>query len=90
MTGYSGWVRLGNRGPPVEIHEEELNLKVMSFRKKGKPALNQPLQSKQTGGDTSLLRLARTSEFTQGGVNPFAPLSQYPHHCSAHTFQLHS
>ncbi|KAG8332088.1 hypothetical protein J6590_028073 [Homalodisca vitripennis] len=38
----------------------ELNLKVMSSRNKGRPALNQPLRSKQAEGGTPLLRLART------------------------------
>ncbi|KAG8242144.1 hypothetical protein J6590_071496 [Homalodisca vitripennis] len=54
-----------SRGPPpIKIHEEELdtNLKVMSPQKKGRPALNQPLQSKQAGGGTPLLRLARSSD----------------------------
>ncbi|KAG8240646.1 hypothetical protein J6590_104849 [Homalodisca vitripennis] len=49
VTGYSGWVRLWGRG-------------LMSPRKKGRPALNQPLRSKQAGGGTPLLRLARTSD----------------------------
>ncbi|KAG8261146.1 hypothetical protein J6590_080742 [Homalodisca vitripennis] len=44
-------------GPPlIEIHEEELRALI------SKPALNQPLQSKQAGGGTLLLRLARTSD----------------------------
>ncbi|KAG8290147.1 hypothetical protein J6590_089140 [Homalodisca vitripennis] len=34
----------------------------MSSRKKGRPALNQPPQSKQAGGGTPLLRLPRTSD----------------------------
>ncbi|KAG8260371.1 hypothetical protein J6590_098555 [Homalodisca vitripennis] len=37
-------------------------LSIVSPRKKGRPALNQPLQSKHAGGGTPLLRLARTSE----------------------------
>ncbi|KAG8310882.1 hypothetical protein J6590_055036 [Homalodisca vitripennis] len=38
---------------------------VMSPGNKGRPALNQSLQSKQAGSGTSLLRLARTSEIRE-------------------------
>ncbi|KAG8314566.1 hypothetical protein J6590_090235 [Homalodisca vitripennis] len=42
--------------PPVEIHEEEFGALtlVVSSRKKEKPTMNQPLQSEQVGGGTSL------------------------------------
>ncbi|KAG8291006.1 hypothetical protein J6590_071275 [Homalodisca vitripennis] len=54
---------MGKMPPPIEIHEEELGHYISkSSRKKGRPALNQPLQSKYAGGGTPLLRLTRTSE----------------------------
>ncbi|KAG8271314.1 hypothetical protein J6590_065723 [Homalodisca vitripennis] len=40
----------------------------MSPQKKERPALNQPLQSKQAGGGTPLLKLARTSNSNE--MNP--------------------
>ncbi|KAG8295354.1 hypothetical protein J6590_081875 [Homalodisca vitripennis] len=46
VTSLSG--DLGEGPPPIEIHEEELGhyISVMSPRKKERPSLNQPLQSK--------------------------------------------
>ncbi|KAG8311151.1 Canalicular multispecific organic anion transporter 1 [Homalodisca vitripennis] len=53
------------------------NLKVMSLRKKRRPALNQPPPSKQAGGGTPLLRLARSSDMV-GSTGRYKPARSDP------------
>ncbi|KAG8257099.1 hypothetical protein J6590_056357 [Homalodisca vitripennis] len=75
--------------PPIKIHEEELGHYISkSSRKKGRPALNQPLQSKQTGVGTPLLGLARTSD--SYGTNPtkHQQLIELPLHPRISTFAV--
>ncbi|KAG8252112.1 hypothetical protein J6590_066852 [Homalodisca vitripennis] len=55
--------------PPVKIHDEDrVLISVMSSRKKGKPAFNHPLQSKQAGGGTPLCPYYSTNSCSQSSL----------------------